>query len=157
MFDRFTDRARRVLSLARREAERLGQDHIGTEHILLGLARIGGGVADRALRKLDVDLQTIRTKVQELISFGPPAVTSELIPFTPRARHALEFAQDEANHLGHDYIGTEHLLLGLLRESGGVAAQVLMNLGLNIEDFREKILELLRPPEPGAQPDAPPG
>ena len=143
MFDKFTDRARKVMSLARQEAQRFNHEYIGTEHILLGLVQEGSGIAARVLKNLDVDLRKIRTEVEKLIPHGPPTVQMGQLPFTPRAKRVLELAQEEANNLGHDYIGTEHLLLGLLRENEGVAAQVLMNLGLKLEDVREEVLEVL--------------
>ncbi len=143
MFDKFTDRARKVMSLARQEAQRFNHEYIGTEHILLGLVQEGSGLAARVLKNLDVDLRKIRTAVEKLIPHGPPTVQMGQLPFTPRAKRVLELAQGEANQLGHDHIGTEHLLLGLLRENEGVAAQVLMNLGLKLEDVREEVLEVL--------------
>ncbi|MBI3270977.1 MAG: ATP-dependent Clp protease ATP-binding subunit [Planctomycetes bacterium] len=143
MFDKFTDRARKVMSIARQEAQRFNHEYIGTEHILLGLVQEGSGIAAKVLKNLDVDLKKIRQEVEKLIPHGPPTVTMGQLPFTPRAKRVLELAQEEANNLGHDYIGTEHLLLGLLRENEGVAAQVLMNLGMKLEDVREEVLEVL--------------
>lgn len=142
MFDRFTDRARKVLSLSRNEAQRLGHDSIGTEHILLGLVKEGSGVAARALMNLEIDLKKLRQEVEKAIpSEGQPPAGQ--LPFTPRAKRVLEYAHEEAGNLGHEYIGTEHLLLGLLRETEGVAAQVLMNLGVKLEEVREEILDIL--------------
>ncbi len=143
MFDKFTDRARKVMSLARQEAQRFNHEYIGTEHILLGLVQEGSGIAAKVLKNLDVDLKKVRTEVEKMIPHGPPTVTMGQPPFTPRAKRVLDLAQEEANNLGHDYIGTEHLLLGLLRENEGVAAQVLVNLGLKLEDVREEVLEVL--------------
>jgi len=143
MFDRFTDRARKVMGLARQEAQRFNHEYIGTEHILLGLIQEGSGVAANVLRNLDVDPDKIRREVETIVSSGPPMVTMGQLPFTPRAKKVLELSVEEATSLGHNYIGTEHLLLGLIRENEGVAAQVLMNLGLKLEDVREEILELL--------------
>ncbi|MCX7704296.1 MAG: NDP-hexose 4-ketoreductase, partial [Planctomycetota bacterium] len=144
MFDKFTDRARRVMQLARAEAVRLNHDYIGTEHILLGLIEEGSGVAANVLKNLGIDLQRIRQEVERLVSSGSSSsVPSGQIPFTPRAKKVLEFAVDEATSLGHNYIGTEHLLLGLLRETGGKAAQVLVNLGIRLNEVREEVLSLL--------------
>ena len=143
MFDRFTDRARKVMGLARQEAQRLNHEYIGTEHILLGLVQEESGVAANVLKNMDVDLKKIRIEVEKLVQSGGATVTMGQLPFTPRAKKVLEYALEEASQLGHNYIGTEHLLLGLLRESDGVAAQVLLNLGLKLEEVREEVLELL--------------
>ncbi|MGE0709597.1 MAG: ATP-dependent Clp protease ATP-binding subunit [Planctomycetota bacterium] len=143
MFDRFTDRARKVMGLARQEAQRFNHQYIGTEHILLGLIQEGSGVAANVLRNLDVDPEKIRVEVEKIVQDGPTMVTMGQLPFTPRAKKVLELASEEASNLRHNYIGTEHLLLGLIRENEGVAAQVLMNLNLKLEDVREEVLELL--------------
>jgi ATP-dependent Clp protease ATP-binding subunit ClpC len=143
VFDRFTDRARKVMGLARQEAQRLNHEYIGTEHILLGLVQEESGVAANVLKNMDVDLKKIRIEVEKLVQSGGATVTMGQLPFTPRAKKVLEYALEEASQLGHNYIGTEHLLLGLLRESDGVAAQVLLNLGLKLEEVREEVLELL--------------
>ena len=143
MFDRFTDRARKVMGLARQEAQRFNHQYIGTEHILLGLIQEGSGVAANVLRNLDVDPDKIRQEVEKIVQDGPTMVTMGQLPFTPRAKKVLELASEEATNLRHNYIGTEHLLLGLIRENEGVAAQVLMNLGLKLEEVREEVLELL--------------
>ena len=143
LFDRFTDRARRVMGLARQEAQRFNHQFIGTEHVLLGLVQEGSGVAANVLRNLDVDLDKIRGEVEKIVEAGPAVVTMGQLQFTPRAKKVLELAVEEANNLGHNYIGTEHLLLGLIRENEGVAAQVLLNLDLKLEDVREEVLELL--------------
>ncbi|MBE7465601.1 MAG: ATP-dependent Clp protease ATP-binding subunit [Planctomycetes bacterium] len=143
MFDRFTDRARKVMSLARQEAERLNHDYIGTEHILLGLVKEGSGVAASVLENLSVDLDKVRMEVEKLVKPAPDVVTMGQLPFTPRAKKVLEYAMDEARALDHNYVGTEHLLLGLLREQEGLAAQVLMNLSLKLEDVRNEVLEFL--------------
>jgi ATP-dependent Clp protease ATP-binding subunit ClpC len=128
MFERFTDQARRVVVLAQEEARMLNHGHIGTEHLLLGLVHEGEGVAARALESLNISLPAVRREVEEIIGRGerPP---SGHIPFTPEAKQALELSLRESNQLGHNYIGTEHLLLGLLREGEGVAAQVLVKMG----------------------------
>jgi ATP-dependent Clp protease ATP-binding subunit ClpC len=147
MFDRFTDRARKVMGLARQEAQRFNHDYIGTEHVLLGLVQEGSGVAASVLKNLDIDLKKIRQEVEKLVSTGTTMVTMGQLPFTPRAKKVLELSLEEASNLGHTYIGTEHLLLGLIRESDGIAAQVLKNLKVKVEDVREEVLELL-----GAEP-----
>jgi len=142
-YDRFTDRARKVMGYARQEAQRFNHEYIGTEHILLGLVKEGSGVAANVLHNLDVDLKKIRLEVEKLVQSGPELVTKGNLPFTPRAKKVLEYSLEEARNLGHNYIGTEHLLLGLLREHEGVAAHVLMNLGLKLEDVRQEVLNLL--------------
>ncbi len=143
MFDKFTDRARKVMSLGRQEAQRFNHEYIGTEHILLGLVQEGTGIAAKVLKNLDVDPNEIRSEVEKMIPQGPPSITAQQLPFTPRAKRVLELAKEEAGNLGHDYIGTEHLLLGLLRESEGVAAQVLESMGLKLDEVRQEILEVL--------------
>src|SRR5881296_466506 len=143
MYERFTDRARKVMQLANQEAQRLNHEYIGTEHILLGLVKEGSGVAANVLKNLDVDLRKIRLEVEKIVQAGPDMVTMGKLPQTPRAKKVIEYAIEEARQLNHNYVGTEHLLLGLLREHDGVAAQVLMNLGLRLEDVREEVLNLL--------------
>ncbi len=143
MFDRFTDRARKVMQLARSEAMRFNHEYIGTEHILLGLIQEGSGVAANVLKNLGLDLAKIRHEIEKTVQAGPNMVTIGQLPFTPRAKKVLEFAVEEATALGHNYVGTEHLLLGLLRETGGKAAQVLLNLGVRLQEVREEVLELL--------------
>ncbi|RMG39678.1 MAG: ATP-dependent Clp protease ATP-binding subunit [Planctomycetota bacterium] len=143
MYERFTDRARKVLQLANQEAQRFNHEYIGTEHLLLGLVKEGSGVAANVLKNLDVDLRKIRLEVEKIVQAGPDMVTMGKLPQTPRAKKAIEYAMEEARNLNHNYVGTEHLLLGLLREQEGVAAQVLMNLGLKLEDVREEVLNLL--------------
>ncbi len=144
MLEKFTDRARKVINLARQEAERLGHEFIGTEHILLGLVKEGSGVAANVLENLAVDLEKIRLEVERYVSTpGEPVSSSSSLPFTPKAKKALELAMEEARNLEHNYIGTEHLLLGVLREQDGMAAQVLLNLGVKLEDVRAELMELL--------------
>ncbi|MCB9845935.1 MAG: ATP-dependent Clp protease ATP-binding subunit [Phycisphaeraceae bacterium] len=143
MFERFTDRARKVMALANQEAQRFNHEYIGTEHILLGLVKEGSGVGANVLRNLDVDLRKVRLEVEKLVKAGPEMVTMGKLPQTPRAKKVIEYAIEEARNLNHNYVGTEHLLLGLLREQDGVAAQVLMNLGLKLEEVREEVLNLL--------------
>ena len=143
MYERFTDRARKVMQLANQEAQRFNHEYIGTEHVLLGLVKEGSGVAANVLKNLDVDLRKIRLEVEKIVQSGPDMVTMGKLPQTPRAKKVIEYALEEAKNLNHNYVGTEHLLLGLLREQEGVAAQVLMNLGLKLEDVREEVLNLL--------------
>ena len=144
MFEKFTDRARKVINLARQEAERLGHEFIGTEHILLGLVKEGSGVAANVLEILNIDLEKIRIEVEKFVAPSGSTVThSNSLPFTPKAKKALEMAMEEARNLDHNYIGTEHLLLGLLRENEGMAAQVLLNLNVRLEDVRAEIMEIL--------------
>ncbi len=143
MFERFTDRARKVMALANQEAQRFNHEYIGTEHVLLGLVKEGSGVGANVLKNLGLDLKKIRMEVEKLVKSGPDMVTMGKLPQTPRAKKVIEYAIEEARALNHNYVGTEHLLLGLLRESEGVAAQILMNLGLKLEDVREEVLNLL--------------
>jgi len=143
MYERFTDRARKVMQLANQEAQRFNHEYIGTEHILLGLVKEGSGVAANVLKNLEVDLRKIRLEVEKIVQSGPDMVTMGKLPQTPRAKKVIEYAMEEARNLNHNYVGTEHLLLGLLREQEGVAAQVLMNLALKLEDVRDEVLNLL--------------
>ncbi len=143
MFERLTDRARKVMALANQEAQRFNHEYIGTEHILLGLVKEGSGVGANVLKALDIDLRKVRLEVEKLVKSGPEMVTMGKLPQTPRAKKVLEYAIEEARNLNHNYVGTEHLLLGLLREQDGVAAQVLMNLGVKLEEGREEVLNLL--------------
>ncbi|MCX5651048.1 MAG: ATP-dependent Clp protease ATP-binding subunit, partial [Planctomycetota bacterium] len=143
MFERLTDRARKVMALANQEAQRLNHEYIGTEHILLGLVKEGSGVGANVLKNLDIDLRKVRLEVEKLVKSGPEMVTMGKLPQTPRAKKVIEYAIEEARNLNHNYVGTEHLLLGLLREHDGVAAQVLMNIGLKLEEVREEVLNLL--------------
>ncbi len=142
-YERFTDRARKVMQLANQEAQRFNHEYIGTEHILLGLIKEGSGVAANVLKNLDVDLRKIRHEVEKLVRSGPDLVTMGRLPQTPRAKKVVEYSMEEARMLNHNYVGTEHILLGLLREQEGVAAQVLMNLGLKLDDVRREVLNLL--------------
>ncbi|GIU84789.1 MAG: ATP-dependent Clp protease ATP-binding protein [Acidimicrobiales bacterium] len=142
MFERFTDRARRVVVLAQEEARLLNHNYIGTEHILLGLIHEGEGVAAKALESLGISLEAVRQKVEEIIGPGGSAPSGH-IPFTPRAKKVLELSLREALQLGHNYIGTEHILLGLIREGEGVAAQVLTKLGADLGKVRQQVIQLL--------------
>ena len=143
MFERFTDRARRVVVLAQEEARMLNHNYIGTEHILLGLIHEGEGVAAKALESLDISHDAVRAQVEEIIGQGQQAPSGH-IPFTPRAKKVLELSLREALQLGHNYIGTEHILLGLIREGEGVAAQVLVKLGADLSKVRNQVIQLLQ-------------
>src|SRR5512142_16442 len=140
MFERFTDRARRVVVLAQEEARMLNHNYIGTEHILLGLIHEGEGVAAKALESLGISLEAVRQQVEEIIGQGQQAPSGH-IPFTPRAKKVLELSLREALQLGHNYIGTEHIRLGLIRE--GVGAQVLVKLGADLNRVRQQVIQLL--------------
>ncbi|MEN6308426.1 MAG: ATP-dependent Clp protease ATP-binding subunit [Anaerohalosphaeraceae bacterium] len=143
MFERFTDRARKVMALANQEAQRFNHEYIGTEHILLGLVKEGSGVGAQVLKNLDVDIKKLRLEIEKLVKSGPDMVTMGKLPQTPRAKKVIEYAIEEARSLNHNYVGTEHILLGLLRETEGIAAQVIMSLGLKLEDVRQEVLNLL--------------
>jgi len=147
MYERFTDRARKIMQLANQEAQRLRHEYIGTEHILLGLAREGSGVAANVLKNLDVSLQQVREEVENLIIAGPAdtADTKSKLPQTPRAKKVVKYAMAAARELNHNHIGSEHLLLGLLREQNGVAARVLANLGVTLDKTTTELLNLLGP------------
>jgi ATP-dependent Clp protease ATP-binding subunit ClpC len=149
MFNRFTERARKVIVYAKEEARRFNHDYIGTEHLLLGLIREGEGVAAAVLQKLGLDLETIRLEVEKLVQPGPQTQVLGDIPFTPRSKKALELSAEEARALGHNYIGTEHLLLGLVKEGEGMAYRVLLNLGLDLGKLRNEVMELLGSGIPG--------
>jgi ATP-dependent Clp protease ATP-binding subunit ClpC len=142
MFERFTDRARRVVVLAQEEARLLNHNYIGTEHLLLGLIHEGEGVAATALTELGISLEAVRGQVEEIIGQGQSMPTGR-IPFTPRAKKVLELSLREAKQLGHNYIGTEHILLGLLHEGEGVGAQVLVKLGAGLDRVRQQVIQVL--------------
>ena len=142
MFERFTDRARRVMVLAQEEARLLDHNYIGTEHLLLGLIHEGEGVAAQALESLSVSLPAVRQQVEEIIGGGQQAPSGR-IPFTPRAKKVLELSRREALAMGHNYVGTEHILLGLLREGDGVAAQVLVLMGADLNRVRQQVIRIL--------------
>lgn len=155
MYERFTDRSRKVMALANAEAVRFGHEFVGTEHVLIGLLLEGSGVAANVLKNLDISLGELRKQTDKCVQPGPsrpdagitafsPSVT--LLPLSPRSKKVVEYAQDEATRLQHNYVGTEHVLLGLLREGDGVAAQVLMNCGVKLEDVRDEVLNLLGEP-----------
>jgi len=174
MYERFTDRARKVMQLANQEAQRFNHEYVGTEHILLGLVKEGSGVAANVLKNLDIDLRKIRLEVEKIVQYGPaqppqPSTIRKVLGFawgkypdrsppeTPRAKKVIEYAIAESRILNHNYVGTEHLLLGSLREQEGVAAQILMNLGLKLEDVREEVLNLLGHEMPMVRGEAPAG
>ena len=142
MFERFTEKAIKVIMLAQEEARRLGHNFVGTEQILLGLIGEGTGVAAKVLKSLGVNLKDSRIEVEKIIGRGSGFVAVE-IPFTPRAKRVLELSLEEARQLGHNYIGTEHLLLGLIREGEGVAARVLENLGIDLTKIRTQVIRML--------------
>jgi hypothetical protein len=143
VYERFTDRARKVMHLANQEAHRLNHEYIGTEHILLGLVKDGAGAAADVLKNLDIDLRKIRLEVEKVVRPGPDRVTMGKLPQTPRAKKVIEYSIEEARNLNHNYVGTEHLLLGLLREQEGVAARVLTRMLLGSDPVRLEVLKLL--------------
>jgi ATP-dependent Clp protease ATP-binding subunit ClpC len=143
MYERFTDRARKVMQLANQEAQRFNHKCIGTEHVLLGLVKNGRGVATVVFRNLDVNLVSLRQEVEKLVICRPDVVTIGRLPQSSGVKSVIEYSLDEARSLRHNYVGTEHILLGLMREREGVAAQVLTNAGLTLESVREEVLNLL--------------
>jgi ATP-dependent Clp protease ATP-binding subunit ClpC len=143
MFERFTDRARRVIVDAQNEARSLGHNYIGPEHILLGLIHEGDGVAAKALEAMQISTDTVRGRIEEITGRGQAPPTTGHIPFTPRAKKVLELSLREALQLGHNYIGTEHILLGLIHEGDGVAAQVLVGLGVELDPTRQLVIQIL--------------
>ena len=143
VFERFTDRARKAMCLANQEAQRFNHEYIGTEHILLGLVKEGSGVGANVLRNLGVDLRKVRMEVEKLLKSGPETVTMGKLPQTPRAKKALEYAIEEARNLNHNYVGTEHLLLGLCHETESAAAEVLVSLKAPLDAVREQVINLL--------------
>ncbi|MEN9470495.1 MAG: Negative regulator of tic competence ClpC/MecB, partial [Verrucomicrobiota bacterium] len=145
MMNNFTPRAQQVLALARKEADRFNHNYVGTEHLLLGLIKLGQGVAVNVLQKMGLDLETVRMEVEKQVGSGPETKMAGNIPYTPRVKKVLALAGKEAKSLQHSYVGTEHVLLGLLREGEGVAARVLKNLEVDIERTRNEILKELDP------------
>jgi Uma2 family endonuclease len=143
MYERFTTRARKVMELATEEAKRFNHKYIGTEHVLLGLAKEGAGVAAHVLKNFDIDLDKIRREVEKIVCSGTEKVTMDRLPLTPRTKKVIEYAIEECKNLDHNYVGTEHLLLGLLREKEGLAALVLLDLGLRLPDVRTEVLQIL--------------
>ena len=150
MSNRFTERAQRVILIAQEEAKRLNHDYVGTEHLLLGLIALGEGVAAQVLANLGVDLRRVRSEIEKIVGTGDNVMLLGEIPFTPRAKKVLELAVEEAQNMGHNYVGTEHLLLGLIREEEGVAARVLENLGIRLDVVREEVISLLGEGQPHA-------
>ncbi len=152
MLERFsglaTPRSCKVIVLANREAKNFNHQYIGTEHILLGLVEEGSGVGCDVLKNFGLDLDKIRSETKKLVKTGPEKVNMEVLSETPRAKKVIEYAIEEMEILEHQHLGTEHLLLGLLREQDGIAAQVLMNLNLRLEDMRAEVLKILAPPNP---------
>jgi len=142
MFGRFTERAQQVLVLAQEEAKRLNHNFIGTEHLLLGLVREGSGIASRALQGMSVDLSRVRSEVERITPKGEKII-QQGISYTPRAKRVVELAIEESQNLGHNYVGTEHLMLGLIREGEGIAAQVLANMGIDLKRARKEVIHLL--------------
>jgi hypothetical protein len=148
MYERFTDRARKVMQLANQEAQRFNHEYIGTEHILLGLTMVGSGVAALALKSLGADLPEIRREVEKLVQPGPDTVVAAgKLPLTPRGKKAIEAAMEEAHNLKHEHVGTEHILLGLLRDEEFVSTQVFLNRGLRLETVRAAVLAVLSLPD----------
>jgi ATP-dependent Clp protease ATP-binding subunit ClpC len=143
MFDKFTNRAKQVIKLAKKEAQRLNHNYLGTEHVLLGLLKLGQGVAVNVLRNLNIDFETVRTEVEKLVGYGPEIQVYGDPALTGKVKKVFEYANEEAANLNHNYVGTEHLLLGLLRQTDGVAAQVLENLNVNLKEVRKEVLKEL--------------
>src|SRR5579862_1418068 len=152
----FTPRAQQVLALARKEADRFNHNFVGTEHLLLGLIKLGQGVAVNVLQKMGLDLETVRMEVEKQVGTGPDQKMIGNIPYTPRVKKVIALAQKEAKNLNHTYVGTEHLLLGLLREGDGVAAKVLRALDVDIEEARQRVLKELDPNFAAQAGDEPP-
>src|SRR5207253_2549607 len=144
MYERFTDRDRKVMQLANQEAQRFNHEYIGTEHVLLGLVKEGAGVAANVLKNLDIDLAKVRTEVGKIMQPGPTGnLLHGRLPHTPRVKKVIEYSIEETRELKHNYIGTEHLLLGLVREREGVAALVLLDMGVTLDRVRDEVLKLL--------------
>jgi len=144
MYERFTSRAKKVMQLANQEAQRFNHEYIGTEHILLGIVKEGTGVSARVLQNLNISLGQIQVEVEKIIQPGPNMITMGKLPNTLRAKKVIEYAIEGSRNMDHNYVGDEHILLGLLREKEGIAAQVLMNLGLKLEDVRKEIILLIK-------------
>jgi ATP-dependent Clp protease ATP-binding subunit ClpC len=155
MSNRFTERAQRVILIAQEEAKRLNHDYVGTEHLLLGLIALGEGVAAQVMANLGVDQRRVRAEIEKIVGTGDNVMLLGEIPFTPRAKKVLELAVEEAQNMGHNYVGTEHLLLGLIREEEGVAARVLENIGVRLDVVREEVISLLGEGQQGPAPGQP--
>src|ERR1700757_432832 len=143
MFDKFTNRAKQVIKLAKKEAQRLNHNYLGTEHVLLGLLKLGQGIAVNVLRNFNLDYDTVRAEIERLVGFGPEIQVYGDPALTGKVKKVFEYANEEAATLNHNYVGTEHLLLGLLRQTDGVAAQVLENLNVNLKEVRKEVLKEL--------------
>lgn len=143
MFDKFTNRAKQVIKLAKKEAQRMNHNYLGTEHILLGLLKLGQGIAVNVLRNMNIDYEIVRQEVEKLVGFGPEIQLYGDPALTGKVKKVIEYANEEAATLNHNYVGTEHLLLGLLRQTDGVAAQVLENLNINLKEVRKEVLKEL--------------
>ena len=143
MYEQFTDRSRKIMMLANQEAQRFNHEYVGTEHLLLGLVKEGTGIAAHVLGNMGIDLRKIRLEVEKLVQSGPDMVVMGKLPQTPRAKKVIEYAMEEARNMGDNHVGTEHILLGLVRENEGVAAAVLINLGITLESVREGVVNLL--------------
>lgn len=143
MYDRFTDRARKVMQLANQTAHRFNHKYIGTEHIILGITKEDGCLAATIVESFGVDIRKVRIEVEKIVKSGPEMITMGKLPQTPRAKNAIEYAIEESQNLNHNHVGTEHLLIGLLREKEGIAAQVLRNLGLKLEEVRDKAMSII--------------
>ena len=157
MFNRFTNRARQVVILARGEADRFNHSYVGTEHLLLGLIKLGQGIAVNVLRKMGVDFEVVRNEISKAVPPGPETKQIGDLPLTTGAKKVIEYAVEDAQKLGHSYVGTEHLLLGLLREEEGIAARILSNLNVDINKVREEILNELGAAFGNEQGAPPPG
>lgn len=143
MYERFTDRARKVMQFANQEAQRLNHEYVGTEHVILGLLKEGSGVAANAMKNMNIDLGKLRDAVEKLVEPGQVMVTMGKLPMTPKAKDALQFAIAEASELKHNYVGTEHVLLGLLRMPDAVGCKALIDMGVTLERMRQEVLDLL--------------
>ena len=143
MYDKFTDRAKKIMQLSNQEAQRFNHEYVGTEHLLLGVIKEGSGVGANVLKNLDIDLRKVRLEVEKLVQSGPDMVTMGKLPQTPRAKKVIEYAAEFMRQSNHNYLGSEHLLIGLVRETEGVAAQVLAKLGATPKRVEEVVLNLL--------------
>src|SRR3990167_10796183 len=143
MFDKFTNRAKQVIKLAKKEAQRLNHNYLGTEHVLLGLLKLGQGIAVNVLRNMNLDYEAIRAEVERIVGFGPEIQVYGDPALTGKVKKVFEFANEEANNLNQNYVGTEHLLLALLRQTDGIATQVLENLNVNLKEIRKEVLKEL--------------
>ena len=143
MFDKFTNRAKQVIKLAKKEAQRLNHNYLGTEHVLLGLMKLGQGIAVNVLRNMNLDYEIVRSEIEKIVGFGPEIQVYGDPALTGKVKKVFEFANEEAANLNHNYVGTEHLLLALLRQTDGVAAQVLENLNVNLKEVRKEVLKEL--------------